>query len=171
MTEAVFTPLRGENREAKARANKAAGYRCSQQISCSFADDLHVDTELLVRLGMPFGSGMGRGQVCGCVVGALLVLGLRFAPASVADKAARKVLTRKQNAFLQQFEERHGSLICRELTGRARQQDAPDPAAGGSFFTNSCLDLMVSASRLVEELLVEDAESARHAASAPEARA
>lgn len=171
MTEAVFTPLRGEDREAKARANKAAGYRCSQQISCSFAEDLNVDRELLVRLGMPFGSGMGRGQVCGCIVGGLLVLGLRFAPASVNDKAARKILTRKQNAFLHQFEERHGSLICRELTGRTRQQDAPDPAAGGSFFTNSCLDLMVSASRLVEDLLAEDGESPRPEAPAPEARA
>ena len=71
--EPVFTPLRGEDRQAKARANKAAGYRCSQQISCSFAEDLGEDMERLIRLGMPFGSGMGRGQVCGCVVGAMLV--------------------------------------------------------------------------------------------------
>ena len=59
--EPVFTPLRGEDRQAKARANKAAGYRCSQQISCSFAEDLGEDMERLIRLGMPFGSGMGRG--------------------------------------------------------------------------------------------------------------
>lgn len=169
MTETVFTPLRGEDREAKARANKAAGYRCSQQISCSFAEDLHMDRDLLVRLSMPFGSGMGRGQVCGCIVGGLMVLGLRFASAAIDDKAARKVLTRKQHAFLHQFEARHGSLICRELTGRTRQQDAPDPATGGSFFTNSCLDLMVSASRLLEELLADEAENAPNAGQ-PEAR-
>lgn len=152
--EPVFTPLRGEDREAKARANKAAGYRCSQQISCSFAEDIGEELERLIRLGMPFGSGMGRGQVCGCVVGALLVLGLRFAPSSVDDKAARKVLTRKQNAFLQSFEARHGSLICRELTAHARQAGAAE--TGGSFFANSCIGLMVSASRLLEELLVDD---------------
>ena len=169
MTEAVFIPLRGEDREAKARANKAAGYRCSQQISCSFAEDLHMDRDLLVRLGMPFGSGMGRGQVCGCIVGGLMVLGLRFASAAIGDKAALKVLTRKQHAFLHQFEERHGSLICRELTGRTRQQDAPDPAAGGSFFTNSCLDLMVSASRLLEDLLADEEENGPSAGQ-PEAR-
>lgn len=154
----VFTPLRGEDRENKARANKAAGYRCSQQISCSFADDLGEDMERLIRLGMPFGSGMGRGQVCGCVVGAMLVLGLRFAPSSVADKAARKVLTRKQNAFLHAFEERHGSIICRELTRHARQSGPAE--AGGSFFANSCIGLMVSASHLVEDLLQEEAEAA-----------
>lgn len=153
----VFIPLRGEDRENKARANKAAGYRCSQQISCSFADDLGEDMERLIRLGMPFGSGMGRGQVCGCVVGAMLVLGLRFAPSSVADKAARKVLTRKQNAFLQAFEKQHGSIICRELTGHARQSAPVE--AGGSFFANSCIGLIVSTSHLVEELLREEAET------------
>ena len=153
----VFTPLRGEDREAKARANKAAGYRCSQQISCSFAEDLGEDMEHLIRLGMPFGSGMGRGQVCGCVVGAMLVLGLRFAPSSVADKAARKVLTRKQNAFLQAFEARHGSIICRELTAHARQNSSPE--AGGIFFANSCIDLMVSASHLLEDLLREETDA------------
>lgn len=153
--EPAFTPLRGEDREAKARANKAAGYRCSQQISCSFAGDVGEDMERLIRLGMPFGSGMGRGQVCGCVVGAMLVLGLRFAPPSVADKAARKVLTRKQNAFLQAFEARHGSIICRELTSHARQSAPAE--AGGSFFTNSCIGLMVSASHLLEDLLQEEA--------------
>ena len=155
--EPVFTPLRGEDRQAKARANRAAGYRCSQQISCSFAEDLGEDMERLIRLGMPFGSGMGRGQVCGCVVGAMLVLGLRFAPSSVADKAARKVLTRKQNAFLQAFEARHGSIICRELTAHARQSAPAE--TGGSFFANSCIDLMVSASHLLEDLLLEETDA------------
>lgn len=154
MLEPEFLPLRGEDREAKARANKAAGYRCSQQISCSFAEDIGEDMGRLIRLGMPFGSGMGRGQVCGCVVGVLQVLGLRYAPSSVTDKAARKVMTRKQNAFLQAFEARHGSIICRELTAHARQGGTVE--AGGSFFAGSCIGLMVSASRLLEDLLAED---------------
>lgn len=159
MVEPEFLPLRGEDREAKARANKAAGYRCSQQIGCSFVEELGEDMERLIRLGMPFGSGMGRGQVCGCVVGGLQVLGLRFAPASVADKAARKVLTRKQNAFLQGFEARHGSIICRELTAHARQGGAVE--AGGSFFAGSCIGLMVSASHLLEDLLADESAADR----------
>lgn len=168
MVEPEFLPLRGEDREDKARANKAAGYRCSQQVGCSFAEEIGEDMGRLIRLGMPFGSGMGRGQVCGCIVGGLQVLGLRFAPSSVADKAARKVLTRKQNAFLQAFEARHGSIICRELTAHARQAGTAE--AGGSFFANSCIGLMVSASHLVEDLLREETD-ATHAEQPREAQA
>ncbi len=68
-----------------------------------------------------FGGGLGgNGEVCGAVVGALAVMGLRFSRASEDEKEdprmwsyTHEVLAR----FRKEITQSHGSILCREITG------------------------------------------------------
>ena len=68
-----------------------------------------------------FGGGLGgNGEVCGAIVGALAVMGIRFSRASEDEKDdpkmwsyAHEVLER----FRKEIVKHHGSILCREITG------------------------------------------------------
>ena len=53
---------------------------CTQQICTRFAPRLGISRAQALGMGAAFGSGMGHAETCGCVTGALLVLGLQFGP-------------------------------------------------------------------------------------------
>ncbi|MCQ2595593.1 MAG: C-GCAxxG-C-C family protein [Treponemataceae bacterium] len=44
----------------------------------SFADECGITEEQAIKLGSYFGTGMRKGEVCGAVTGALMVLGLLY---------------------------------------------------------------------------------------------
>ena len=47
-------------------------YNCCQAVFCSACGRCGIDEETGYRLGAFFGAGMRRGEVCGCVSGALM---------------------------------------------------------------------------------------------------
>lgn len=53
---------------------------CTQQVCTRFAPRLGISRAQALGMGAAFGSGMGHAETCGCVTGALLVLGLQFGP-------------------------------------------------------------------------------------------
>jgi C_GCAxxG_C_C family probable redox protein len=71
---------------------------------------------LIPKIATAFGGGFGRkGLVCGCVTGALMAIGLKFGRTDNSQNNADAYeVTRK---FCDAFEERFGSLFCRELIG------------------------------------------------------
>lgn len=93
----------------------ARGFNCAQSIFSAFADHYGVSSEFALRLAAPFGAGFARrGQVCGALTGALMVLGLHYGQDRPEAKEEMYAITR---AFMQQFEQRHGSVLCSELIG------------------------------------------------------
>ena len=76
------------------------------------------DDEVMKAMGA-FGGGLGgNGEVCGAVVGALAVMGLRFSRSSEDEKEdpkmwsyAHEVLER----FQKEIAKNHGSILCREI--------------------------------------------------------
>ena len=48
---------------------------CSQSVLAAFAEECGITEEHALKLGSCFGSGMRKGEVCGAVTGALMVLG------------------------------------------------------------------------------------------------
>ena len=94
-------------------------FNCSQSVLSAFAAQYGLDKETALKLASPFGGGVARrGEICGAVTGALLVLGL----ARGADKPAGKdEIYRLSQEFMRLFEEKHGTLLCRELD-RLRHQ-------------------------------------------------
>jgi C_GCAxxG_C_C family probable redox protein len=69
----------------------------------------------VVRAATPLGGGIGYGgSVCGSLTGGILVIGLLHGRTS-ADEPDRPAM-RLARAFRRRFEERFGTLVCREIT-------------------------------------------------------
>ena len=51
---------------------------CSQAVLAAFVDECGITEEEAIKLGSCFGGGMRKGEVCGAVTGALMVLGLLY---------------------------------------------------------------------------------------------
>ena len=93
------------------------GYTCAQSVVLAFADvtGVGVDEGVLRRLSAPFGGGMGRlREVCGAVSGMAMLLGLSR-DWDTLDKEEKETLYAKEREMAEQFRERAGSIVCRDL--------------------------------------------------------
>lgn len=94
------------------------GYSCSQAVFAAYADRFGIERETALKIAAGLGGGVGRtGEICGGVTGAVLVLGLKFGSTNPSDKSAKFECYNKVKTFCDEFKNRTGSLICRELLG------------------------------------------------------
>jgi C_GCAxxG_C_C family probable redox protein len=129
-------------------------FNCSQSVFVSFAHQLGLDESQALKLSSPFGGGVARrGQTCGAVTGALMALGL----ARGADTPAGKEdAYRLGQEFLQRFESKHATILCRELLGcdistpEGRQQ-----AREQGVFTALCPLFVHDAAEIAQAMLAE----------------
>ena len=128
------------------------GFACSQAVLFAFADDFGLDHDTAVKLGTPFGGGMGRmGDTCGAVTGALLVLGLKFGVADGSDRAAREACYEKVRECVQQFKARHQTTVCRELLGcDISTLEGLAQARERNLFATRCVKYVEDAAAIVE---------------------
>ena len=128
------------------------GFNCSQAVFSAYASQLGIDDETALKLASPFGWGVAhQGDVCGAVSGALMALGLGRGSATVDKKDQTYRLAED---LIQRFQERHGSILCRELIGH----DISTPAGLHSaredkVFNTICPGLVKDAAGLVAEFL------------------
>lgn len=129
--------------------------RCAQKLCQRFASRVGISEKQALGLGAAFGSGMGHGETCGCVTGALMLLGLRHAPESMEEAEKMGALLQEQVAhFEERFLQKRNSLICKELLGI----DLSEPgrmkaAAEQGLFANICAPLLAESCQILEEML------------------
>ena len=83
-------------------------FNCCQAVLCSACERCGMNSDTAYHLGAFFGAGMRCGEVCGTVSGALMALGLKY-----GDENNRQCKASRE--FLNAFEEKYGTLLCREL--------------------------------------------------------
>jgi len=94
------------------------GFSCSQAVLSAFSDVFDLDLNLALKISQPFGGGIAhRGEICGAVSGALMVIGLKFGRTQAEDIQARDRTYESVTHFIQNFENLHGSIICKDLLG------------------------------------------------------
>lgn len=91
------------------------GIDCSQVVAENFAQELGLDKEVMRRLGACFGGGMMRGETCGSVIAALMIIGMKFGHDKEGDNEQKAVMREKSDAFKKLFVEKYGSTMCRDL--------------------------------------------------------
>lgn len=92
------------------------GCNCSQAILMAYADDYGIDRSIVERLAVAFGGGMSKqGKTCGCLSGALMVIGLEYGSDSTTILANRGNSYNKGKAFIDRFNNHFGATDCREL--------------------------------------------------------
>jgi C_GCAxxG_C_C family probable redox protein len=129
-------------------------YNCSQSVFSAFAPQFGLDRETALKLASPFGGGVARrGEVCGAVIGALLALGLARGAQAPAGK---EEIYRLSQEFMRLFEQKHNSVLCRDLIDCDLSTPAGYQAATEKWvFKTICPVLVQDAVEIVQKLLAE----------------
>ncbi|MBQ8206463.1 MAG: C_GCAxxG_C_C family protein [Bacilli bacterium] len=105
-----------------------SGYNCSQAIVLAFEDYLNVDRKTLQSLSSSFGGGISRlREVCGCVSGMAIIMGIIHGDYDVNDndqKAKHYELIQK---LALKFKEKTNSINCAELLDKVKEVESPTP--------------------------------------------
>lgn len=129
-------------------------FNCSQAVFSAYASQLGIQEEIALKLASPFGGGTAhQGHVCGAVTGALMVLGLHKGNATPETKEETYRLAEE---YIKRFQELHGSILCRELTGHDISKPGElEKAREEGVFQTTCPGLVKDAAELVDEFLNE----------------
>jgi C_GCAxxG_C_C family probable redox protein len=132
----------------------AQGFNCSQAVFYAFASQLGIEDEAALKLASPFGGGVAhQGDVCGAVTGALLALGLARGNATLENKAETYRIAEN---FIERFQERHATILCRELIGHdISTPEGLQSAREQNVFASACPVFVKDAAELVAEFLDE----------------
>ncbi len=131
------------------------GYTCTQSILASFAGRYGLPQNLAFRIGEPFGAGTScTGDMCGSVIGAIMVLGLQYGSTLSDDDAARLFTYQRVHELIHRFTEIRGSIQCPDLLG----YNLSDPqqlqtVCEKGLFMQLCPDLVHDAAQVLAEML------------------
>ncbi len=93
----------------------SSGFNCSQAVLSVFCDELGFDKETALKISTGFGGGMRRGEVCGAVTGAIMVMGLKEGFYIEGDTETKSKAYELVKLFESKFESLNGSIICKEI--------------------------------------------------------
>ena len=92
------------------------GYLCSQSVLMTYASLFDMNPETAACIAAPFGGGVARrGETCGAVNGAFMVLGLKYGHTAADDQDSKERAYQGVEQFISLFQERNGSIRCNEL--------------------------------------------------------
>ena len=128
-----------ESKIREAVDKKISGkYNCAQAVACSYADVVQSDEDALYNAAAAFGAGMGCMEgTCGAIVGAGIVLGLKYKDKARAMKALKQVLLA--------FKQRNGCTICKQLKGLETKN-----------VVRECNDCVADAAEFLENVLTAE---------------
>jgi C_GCAxxG_C_C family probable redox protein len=148
-------------RREAAMANFMKGYNCSQSVVLAFADMIDIDEATLSKLSSSFGGGMGRlREVCGSVSGMFMVAGLLYGYDGPETGQVKADHYARIQELAKRFEEKHGSIVCRELLGLSVRHDVPVPEARTSEYYKKrpCPEIIGDAAEILEQFINEQNE-------------
>ncbi|PHV70709.1 hypothetical protein CS063_09265 [Sporanaerobium hydrogeniformans] len=126
------------------------GFNCSQAIIGAFCEDYGIKMQTGLKIASGLGSGVRSAEICGAVSGAVLVIGLKYG----SDNTDSKTLCNtKTEEFIKMFREINGSIVCRDILGcDITTPHGKEKALAEQYFTTVCLDMVVSAAQILEDL-------------------
>ncbi len=98
------------------------GYDCAQCILKAMEDKLDCDMDAAMRSISCMSMGLLEGSICGGVLGALAVIGIKYGSPS-ADASSRGITMIKRGMFLNEFKKRYNGLTCPEIMGLDVRKD------------------------------------------------
>lgn len=131
------------------------GYTCSQAIVSTYGPEMGLDKETALRISCPFGGGIGRrGETCGTLMGAFMVIGLKFGSNKPKDEENKEKSFRVLNDVAEKFISRQGSVLCRDLLGvDLSTSEGLEYARENKLFSTICPQYVECAAEILEETL------------------
>lgn len=130
-----------------AKQGFTSGLNCAQAVAAAFCDEMELDEELVKRLTIGFGGGVGRlREVCGAVLGMSFVISAIYS----GDKAS--IYPRVQEVA-NEYKKQNGSIVCRELLGLdkgAPLSPVPEARTSEYYKKRPCAELVQIAGDILE---------------------
>lgn len=124
-----------DERIARAKRLHKEGYNCSQCVFMVFDDTYNMNIDMAAKVSSGMGGGVGgQRQVCGCVSGMAMTIGMTkyIAP---ADKASTyKAIQDASN----KFKDINNSIVCEQLLKSGRKP---------------CIELIIDAITIIDNSL------------------
>ena len=132
-------------------------FNCSQGVFTAFATELGMDEKQALMLSTNFGGGARKGEMCGAVSGALMVLGLMYGHSESENTASKLKSYNISEQFMNRFIEKQGSVVCRELLGYdLTKSDDMTIIKENNLFRTICPDMIKCAVDVLEEIIAEN---------------
>ncbi len=130
-------------------------FSCAQSIFATYAPRYGLDRDKALKISTGFGGGMARsGRTCGAVTGAYMVIGLKNGMGVSKDLEMKEKTYQVISEFSNQFLEKNGSLICKELLGcNINTPEGMDYFNQNELFEKKCLQCVKNAAEILEKML------------------
>lgn len=131
-------------------------FNCSQAVFTTYATELGLDEETALKMSTQFGGGARKGEMCGAVSGALMVLGLKYGHSHAEDIEEKGKAYQIAEDFMNRFIAEKGTVVCRELLGYdvSKQEDVAK-IKELDLFKTTCPEMIKCATAMVEQMINE----------------
>ena len=138
------------NKKEYAESLFKSGYNCSQSVAVAFAEEAGLDKEMVARLTIGFGGGVGRmREVCGAVSG------MAFVISALYNEDKGSIYERVQEVA-NKFRKENGSVVCRELLGlsiKGADSPVPEPRTDAYYKKRPCVELVGMSADILEKYI------------------
>lgn len=147
------------NRNEKAMDLFGNGCNCSQAVLMAYAEDFKLETSILERIAVAFGGGMSKqGKTCGCLSGALMVIGLKFGSDSASIVKNRGISYDKGKEFISIFDKEFGATDCHSLIQLDLNKPRDVEIASKTVFGSRCKNMVGKTVELLDNFLGNNVE-------------
>lgn len=130
------------------------GFDCSQIVLANVSEKLDISKEEALKIAACFGGGMWHGETCGCVIGALIALGMKYATTKENDHDKKNELLKLKNEFEDKFCNKNGSCICKEILGyNLSLPNEMEKIQEQKLLETKCPKVVLSACDILDEML------------------
>ena len=143
------------DRSEQAVAKFVGGFNCAQSVLFSFCDDLGLEKDKALKIACGFGAGMGRKEeVCGAVTGGIMVIGAKYGRGENDDRKATEITYTKVTELMNQFSQRHGTYICRQLLNGCEltTEEGQKIFKENDYRSKICVPCVKSVAAILEEI-------------------
>ncbi|HUT31130.1 MAG TPA: C-GCAxxG-C-C family protein [Sedimentisphaerales bacterium] len=132
------------------------GCNCAQAILAAYGEQFGLERETSLKLACGFGGGIQMGQTCGAVTGAFMVLGLKYGQTDAKDRRPKEKTYELISQFVEKFQSRNGSVVCKELLGcDISTPEGMKTARARNLFVSFCPKMVRDAAEILEQMLSE----------------
>lgn len=144
------------NHADKAEEYFSNNFNCSQAVFTTFATEAGLDEGLALKIATQFGGGARKGEMCGAVAGALMVLGLKYGHSHADNTEEKKEAYQIAEDFMNRFIEKKGTVVCRELLGYdVSKTEDMNKIKELNLFKTVCPEMIRCAAEIVDQMINE----------------
>ena len=136
-------------------------HNCAQTTFLALSEQFGLENKDMVKALTPLPGIAERGETCGAVTGALLVLGLVFGRDNLSDWEAYRKSLKPTNEFCDRFVEEMGSTMCGDIVESkfGQRLDLREPEQLAQFqesdATQKCSKVVQTAVRIAADLILK----------------